>query len=122
MIPLCSCTRIAEFEGRLDEFTPCDNCNHPDVLAIRQDDVHAWFGLSYASYLCVNRSLLQSMPPNWQHAFVKLMDELWAYFPDVREPRYTVHARDDRGRFIRDPIPNYNRGRTLITPADDYGS
>lgn len=30
-------------------------------------DVHLWFSLSYAAYLCVNRSLLQSMPLDWQY-------------------------------------------------------
>lgn len=85
-------------------------------------DVHAWFGLSYSSYLCVNRSLLQSMPDDWQHRFYTLMQELADYFPLIREPSYTVYARDHQGRFRADPIPHYNRGRTLITPADDYGN
>lgn len=93
----------------------------PMSTDIEPEAVHAWFSLSYASYLVVNRSLLQSMPDDWQNRFVALMDELWDYFPDIREPRYTVHARAADGRFIRDPIPHYNRGRTLITPADDYG-
>lgn len=77
-------------------------------------DVHAWFSLSYAAYLAVNRSLLQSMPVEWQYRFVDLMDELSEQFPDVEEPRYTVHARDAEGRFIKDPIPHYNRGRTFV--------
>lgn len=77
-------------------------------------DVHAFFGLSYASYLVVNRSLLQSMPLNWQHRFVDVMDELWDQFPDIEEPIYTVHARSRDGRFIRDAIPHYDRGRTFV--------
>lgn len=94
-----------------------------DTIADKRDvDVHLWFGLSYSSYLCVNRSLLQSMPDEWQQRFTKLMDEMTDYFPNIREPRYTVYARDDQGRFISDPIPNYNRGRTLITSDANYGA
>lgn len=81
------------------------------------DAVHTWFGLSYASYLAVNRSLLQSMPPEWQRRFVQCMEELNDHFSHIKEPRYTVHARDDQGRFVRDPIPHYNRGRTHVPSA-----
>lgn len=85
-----------------------------DRLPLEQVDVHTWFSLSYASYLVVNRSLLQSMPDEWQHRFTALMDEMRTHFADVDEPRYIVYVRDHRGRFARDPIPNYNRGRTFI--------
>lgn len=88
----------------------------------QRPDIHDWFGLTYAAYLCINRSLLQSMPDRWQHEFVALLGELNDHFPDVHEPRYTVYCRDSEGRFIRDPIPHYSRGRTLITPADEYGT
>lgn len=92
-------------------------------MSARDDhvDVGTWFSLSYCAYLAVNRSLLQSMPLDWQYRFVDLLDELWAQFPDIDEPIYTVHARDAAGRFIKDPIPHYNRGRTFIpgtTPID----
>ena len=64
-------------------------------------DVHTWFSLSYASYLTINRSLLQSMPMEWQHRFTALMSELQDEFADVVEaPHYTVQCRDDSGRFV----------------------
>lgn len=100
-----------------------DACAEANEMDSNWMDVHAWFSLSYSAYLCVNRSLLQSMPDEWQLRFYKLMDELADYFPLIREPQYTVHVRGADGRrFIKDPIPHYNRGRTLITPADDYGN
>lgn len=89
-----------------------------NVEAEEPMDVHTWFELSYASYLCVNRSLLQSMPDEWQHRFVQCMRELQHHFRHIEEPRYTVHARDESGRFIKDPIPHYSRGRTFIPGAD----
>lgn len=88
-----------------------------DRLALEQVDVHTWFSLSYASYLVVNRSLLQSMPDEWQYRFTAVMEELDAHFAHIDEPRYQVYVRDQRGRFARDPIPNYNRGRTFIEGA-----
>lgn len=47
----------------------------PDVLD-RQMDIHTYFGLTYANYLVLNRSLLQSMPEEWQHKFVEMLGEL----------------------------------------------
>jgi hypothetical protein len=79
-------------------------------------DVHTFFGLSYASYLVVNRSLLQSMPLAWQFRFTTLMGEMWGHFDDeYADVGYEVRVRDrDTGRYRRDPIPNYQRGRTFI--------
>lgn len=75
-------------------------------------DVHTWFGLSYTSHLVLNRTLLQSMPDEWQRRFTTLMDEMDEAL-DPPAVRYMVRAVDDRGRFVRDPIPHYNRGRTV---------
>lgn len=77
--------------------------------------IHEWFELSYASYLTLNRSLLQSMPEEWQQRFVACLEEMREHFWGVfDEPRYTVSCRDGEGRFVKDPIPHYNRGRTFI--------
>ncbi|OEV14062.1 hypothetical protein [Streptomyces nanshensis] len=38
--------------------------------------VHEHFGLSYANYLVVERSLLQSMPIEWQESFITRLREL----------------------------------------------
>ena len=38
--------------------------------------VHAWFELSYAQYLTVPRTALQSMPIEWQERFVACLEEL----------------------------------------------
>lgn len=80
--------------------------------------VHEWFGLSYANYLVLQRSLLQSMPEEWQRRFVELMNELDDSYRHIELPlSYRVHPVDSSGRYTRDPIPHYNRGRTYIEPA-----
>lgn len=75
-------------------------------------DVHAWFGLTYANYLVVPRSVLQSMPEDWQHRFTSLMNEVDESFGHLDWPDYRVLAVGANGKFRRDPIPHYNRGRT----------
>lgn len=40
------------------------------------DAIHDWFGLTYASYLVLPRSVLQSMPAGWQEEFVGLLRRL----------------------------------------------
>lgn len=73
-----------------------------------ESDVHDQFGLSYASYLVVPRSLLQLMPGDWQHALVELLEEFGIAFPGETS-EYAVFKRDreHRGRFVRDPLRNY---------------
>lgn len=80
-----------------------------------KDDVHSFFGLTYASYLAVPRSVLQSMPADWQHQFSALMDKMEDLYGGY-DMSYTVHKRDKRGRFQSDPLQNYERGRRYIKP------
>jgi hypothetical protein len=40
-----------------------------------RDDIHAYFGLSYANYLVLNRTLLEAMPEEWQLRFVTMLEE-----------------------------------------------
>lgn len=73
-----------------------------------REDIHAWFGLSYASYLTLPRSILQEMPAEWQHAFARLLDELSdQYTAPLDGGHYTVQTRDDNGRFVADPLRQY---------------
>ena len=59
-----------------------------------QEPIHEFFELSYAHYLVLPRSLLQSMPVEWQKRFVECLD---------------------RFRPIRlDPMRSYERGRRRL--------
>ena len=86
-------------DHNLDNF--CDN------------DIHGWFGLTYASYLVIPRSVMQSMPAEWQHKFVELLEECEEQYDT---PDYTVYRRDKNGRFIHDEFRDYERGRRFIAP------
>ena len=77
-------------------------------------DIHTWFELTYSSYLVLPRSILQSMPMEWQYRFVALLDEAGDLCDKngVEMPgSYTVRAKGDDGRFIQDPYCDYDRGR-----------
>jgi hypothetical protein len=46
--------------------------------------VHASFGLSYSNYLVWPRTLMQSMPEEWQERFAALAGELGAAFRHIK--------------------------------------
>jgi hypothetical protein len=55
--------------------------------------VHAWFGLSYSTYQVLPRTLMQSMPPQWQQRMVACLRELSDAFEHVPQPEvYAVEA------------------------------
>jgi hypothetical protein len=60
-------------------------------------DVHTFFELSYANYLVLPRTLLQSMPEEWQERFVGMVQEMEAVFAHVPQaPAYLVTAAEER--------------------------
>ena len=81
----------------------------------KREPIHTWFELSYAQYLTIPRSVLQSMPEEWQERFVKCLQELDDRI-DWRPPRgrYWVQLRDEKGRYLYDRLWDYNRGRRVI--------
>ena len=82
-------------------------------VAESEEPIHNWFELTYANYLAIPRSVLQSMPDEWQKKFVLLMDELDETI-DWRRPGIRVTLHDERGRFVRDELVDYERGRRRI--------
>lgn len=61
------------------------------------DAIHTWFGLSYANYLVVPRTLLQSMPDEWQTRFVACLNELNEAFAHLKQAEcYEVEAAIER--------------------------
>ena len=73
--------------------------------------IHAWFGLTYASYLVVPRSVLQEMPVEWQEKLVALMEELQDSVDQEKvDDNYTVSLRRPDGRFAKDPLCQYRHG------------
>lgn len=94
------------------------------TLAEKPEDdeaVHGFFELTYANYLVLHRSALQSMPPKWQREFVALVQDMddRIEWPDNMPSRWCISARDEHGKFMRDPVPHYNRGRTRMEVRAD---
>lgn len=87
---------------------------------IEKESIHEYFSLSYANYLVLPRSVLQSMPDEWQEQFVKLLSQITELFGVEFEPEggYDVRAKDLGGRFIKDPYSNYERGRRRLVTKD----
>lgn len=55
--------------------------------------IHEYFELTYADHLVKNRTLLQSMPTEWQEQFVALLRQLDEAFDHVEKPKgYQVVA------------------------------
>jgi len=55
--------------------------------------IHRRFSLSYSNYLVLNRTLLQSMPIDWQERFTDCLDQFNAAFEHVqRAEGFEVHA------------------------------
>lgn len=71
--------------------------------------VHEAFGLTYASYLVLPRSLLQEMPAHWQARFVALTAEFWETWDESADREYAVQVRGESGRFEPDPLAEYRR-------------
>lgn len=93
----------------------CDECAREagakDAKDYRENwdprPIHGWFGLSYASYLVLPRSVLQAMPADWQARLIELLGELNERFEGHLQGDYQVQLRDDAGRFVADPLGNY---------------
>ena len=76
------------------------------------DYIHKWFGLSYANYLVIPRSILQSMPTDWQQEFVSLLEKIEEKMNEnnlIQQPDYQVTARNRNGKYIKDPYSYYWR-------------
>jgi len=77
--------------------------------------IHNWFELSYTQYLTIPRTALQSMPDGWQRRFVKCLEELDESIDWRPESgRYWVQLKDHRGRYVNDPLMDYQRGRRRL--------
>jgi len=81
-----------------------------------KEPIHNYFGLSYANYLVLPRSVLQSMPEDWQERFVCLLGQIPEVIAEDFEPEggYDVRAKDSSFEFIADPYSNYERGRRRL--------
>ncbi|MFJ2399794.1 hypothetical protein ACIOUE_00720 [Streptomyces xanthochromogenes] len=70
----------------------------PDVKLHPTDGpVHLWFSLSYSNYQVLHRTLMQSMPIEWQERMVACLEELREAFWHVEQPEaFRVEAAKER--------------------------
>lgn len=50
--------------------------------------IHDWFGLSYTNYQVLHRTLMQSMPIEWQKRMVVCLEELRDAYSHIEQPGY----------------------------------
>jgi hypothetical protein len=99
-----------------------------DEILLSSDPIHCWFGLSYAQYLTIPRTVLQSMPIEWQRVFVKCLnqiDEVIDWMP--KEGTYRVQlmkmkevysdfgSTEEWDHELHDELADYQRGRRKLT-------
>lgn len=59
-------------------------------------DIHTFFSLTYSNYLVLHRTLLQSMPEEWQHRFVAIVTEMNEAFDHIEQAEsYIVTAAEE---------------------------
>lgn len=113
---------LTEQQKAVDEGRACSRV--PRHASEDNEPIHLWFELTYASYLVLPRSVLQSMPEGWQRRFVMCLEELDAAFEGSPPmPSYYVKPRQIRG-YTRNDKPiyaacddlygNYERGRRKV--------
>ncbi len=87
------------------------------------EPVHGWFGLTYANYLVLPRTVLQSMPPEWQEKFVKLLEEARVECKRVGVPSphaYRVQPVGADGRYVRNEVPHYRHAPKLFAEVTEH--
>jgi len=103
---------------------------HPALDKNCSDPLHQWFELSYAQYLTIPRSALQSMPLPWRRKMAECLvalDDLIDWRPkDDQVYRCTLHSPNyDKdceeaseleywGPSLHDPLADYERGRRKL--------
>lgn len=85
----------------------------PSIFDDDPEPIHLWFNLTYSSYLVLHRTMLQSMPQEWQARFVRCLGEL--------EDALGHHAPDDDFKVelesgATDDLADYERGRRRLEP------
>jgi hypothetical protein len=94
--------------------SPVPDSDMPPTMSANEP-VHRWFELSYSQYLTIPRTALQSMPVGWQQRFVRCLEELDRRIKWRPESgRYWVGLRDRQGRYVHDPLMDYERGRRRL--------
>ena len=96
------------WEYRGEEYYRRDRAVFPDETVQQAEQ---------AKRIIVHRTLLQSMPDDWQQRFVRLLQASDEVADPAAPEGYQIRSYDADGREIDDPVPHYSRGRTYIEPT-----
>jgi hypothetical protein len=58
----------------------------PPTIHPTNGPIHTWFSLSYCNYQVLHRTLMQSMPIEWQERMVACLDELADAYQHIEQP------------------------------------
>jgi hypothetical protein len=59
---------------------------------VNDRDISQWFGLSYSNFLVLHRVELEHMPEEWQHRFVRMLNEVNDAYDHLEHPEgYNVY-------------------------------
>ncbi len=108
-----------KLKSRLKSITDVQTSPPVNTHGEGHERLHEWFGLSYANYLTIPRTVLQSMPDDWQERMADLLEEMSivARQHNLVWPGHTtkIEVRLRKGgHYIRDPLADYERGRRRI--------
>jgi hypothetical protein len=91
------------------------------------DPIHHWFGLSYANYLVIPRTLLQSLSREAQIALCRALDMAYAEEAANMQHHWPLEANIEvkmkdcvSGRYVADPYANYERGRRRLWKTHNH--
>jgi hypothetical protein len=95
--------------------------NESETVVDSLEPIHEWFNLSYASYLVIPRSILQSCTIPNQQALVKSLDAIydectanmenhWPHEAEIKVKLKSVVT----GKHVKDDLADYDRGRRRL--------
>lgn len=90
-------------DGIIADLDNIVSTQHWDYKHAGADDLHGWFSMSYAKFLCLPRVMMQKMPDVWQERMAHLLNEWaekWKNAPDgVLD--FKINQRGEGGRMAK---------------------
>ncbi|WP_399559506.1 hypothetical protein OIA45_48770 (plasmid) [Streptomyces chartreusis] len=119
---LARADRVAEAVEHLDALDRMGAAYRLETGEWETEAIHLHFSLSYSTHMVLPRTLLQSMPDEWQARFVALVDEFHEAFRHVPQPEgYKVQAAKE---YIVEEMTSdqlYAAGIEVENDDTDYG-
>lgn len=73
-------------------------------LFIKENKLETYFGLSYAAWVVLPRTILQDMPLEWQNRFADMLKDLNYKYPKFPDYIYSVTAKNPKNNlFVKIP-------------------